>query len=169
MTSDLIALLAVLIALLSALYSRRAVIQARKANEISIQAELKPRRLSIYASVKGFLHFCSTYCTMRSLKMVSGTRELVEKIDTFKWEVEKHGPLDMPEVENLIEEAQKKARQLQRLIDRLTGPDAKPIDKGFESAEDNVEAVIDWFAAKEKELKVIIEPYLRITQQRQQH
>ena len=163
--SDLIALLAVCFTALAALYARWAVTQARKANEISIQVELKPRRLSVYESVKDFLHFCSTYKTMQSLKMVKGTRELVAKIDTLKWEVEQHGPLDMPEVETLIENARKKAWQLQRLIDRLAGPNAKPIEKGFESAEDNVDAVIDWFAAKEKDLKDIFEPYLRITQQ----
>lgn len=164
--SDLIALLAVCFAALAALYARWAATQVRKANEISIQAELKPRRLSVYASVKDFLHFCSIYKTMQSLKMVQGTRELVAKIDTFIWEVEQHGPLDMPEVENLIENARKRAWQLQRLLDRLTGPDTKPIEKGFESAEDNVDAIIEWFAAQEKELKEMVESYLRITQQR---
>ncbi|MFC1820039.1 hypothetical protein ACFLZG_03005 [Thermodesulfobacteriota bacterium] len=71
----------------------------------------------------------------------------------------------MPEVEDLIENAREKAWKLQRLIDRLEGPDAKPVEKGFETAKDNVDAIIDWFAAKEKELKKIFEPYLRITQQ----
>lgn len=158
--SDLIALLSVCFAALAALYARWAATQARKANAIVIQAELKPRRLSVYERVKDFLHFCSTYTTMQSLKMVQGTRDLVEKIDTFKWDVEQHGPLDMPEVENLIENARKKAWQLQRLIDRLEGPDAKPVEKGFETAEDNVDAIIEWFAVKEKELKKIFEPYL---------
>jgi hypothetical protein len=163
---DLIALLAVCFTALAALYARWAATQARKANEISIQAELKPRRLSIYASVKDFLHFCSTYKTMQSLKMVQGTKELVAKIDTFIWEVEQLGPLDLIEVENLIENAQKKAWQLQRLLHRLTGPDAKPIEKGFDSAEDNVDAIIEWFATQEKELKKIFETNLKIIQQR---
>jgi hypothetical protein len=161
--SDLIALLAVCFTALAALYARWAATQARKTNEISIQAELKPRRLSVYASVKDFLHFCSTYETMQSLKMVQGTRELVAKIDTFIWEVEQHGPLDMPEIENLIENARKRAWQLQRLLDRLKGPDAKPIEKRFESAKDNVDALIEWFAAQEKGLKEIVKPYLKIT------
>lgn len=163
--SDLIALLSVCFAALAALYARWAATQARKANLIAIQAELKPRRLFVHASVKDFLHFCSTYITMQSLKTVQGSRDLVVKIDTFNWEVEQHGPLDMPEVENLIETARKKAWQLQRLIDRLEGSDAKPVEKGFETAEDNVDAIIEWFATEEKELKEIFEPYLRITQQ----
>lgn len=164
--SDLIALLAVCFAALAALYARWAATQARKANETSIQAELKPRRLSVYASVKDFLHFCSIYKTMQSLQMVRGTRDLGAKIDTFKWEVGQHGPLDMPEVENLIENARKRALRLQRLLDRLAGAGAKPIETEFETAEDNVDAIIEWFAAQEKELKNLFEPYLRITQQR---
>lgn len=164
--SELIALLSVCFAALAALYARWAVTQARRANAIAVQAELKPRCLSVLASVKNFLHFCSTYTTMLSLKMVQGTRDLTAKIDTFKWEVEQHGPLDMPEVENLIENARKNAWQLQRLIDRLKGPDAKPVESGYESAEDNLDAIIEWFAAQEKGLKDIFEPYLRITQQR---
>ncbi len=164
-SSDLIAMIAVCFAALAAFYARWAATQARKANEIAIQAELKPRRLAVYESVTKFLHFCSTYITMQSLKVVQGTRDLVEKIDTFKWEIEQHGPLDMPAVENLIEDAREKAWKLQRLIDRLGGPDAKPVEKGFDTAEDNVDAIIEWFAITEKKLKEKFEPYLRITQQ----
>ena len=103
---------------------------------------------------------------MQHLKMVQGTNDLTNKIDTFIWEVEQQGPLDMPEVEDLVENARRKAWQLQRLLDRLTGPNARPLYKEFETAEDNLYAVIDWFAAKERELKDMFEPYLRITQQR---
>ena len=90
----------------------------------------------------------------------------MDKIDTFSWEIEQHGPLDMPEVENLIENARKRARQLQRLLDRLTVPNAQPLDKRYETVEDNVYAIIEWYAAQEKELKEMVKPYLRITQQR---
>jgi hypothetical protein len=162
--SDLIALASVCIASLAAIYARRSAQQARISNEITIQTELKPRRIAVYASVKDYLHFCSTYKTMQHLKMVQGTNGLLDEIDTFKWEVEQHGPLDMPDVENLIEESKKKAVQLQRLLDRLTGLNAQPLDKKFETAEDNLCDVIDWFASKEKDLKKTFEPYLRITQ-----
>lgn len=97
--------------------------------------------------------------------MVQGTNDLTNKIDTFIWEVEQHGPLDMPEIEDLIEASRKKAWQLQRLLDRLSGPNAQPLDSKFETAEDNLYAVIDWFGEKEKDLKDSFEPYLRITQQ----
>ena len=148
--SDLIALLSVCIAALAALYARWAAAQAKNANAIAVQAELKPRRLSVFATLKDFLHFCSTYSTMQTLKMVNGTNELVAKIDSFKWEVEQHGPLDIPEVDDIIKNASSRAWQLQRLLDRLKGPGAKPIDKGFENAEDNLDNIIEWFAAQEK-------------------
>lgn len=161
--SDLIALLSVCLSALAALYARWSVKQARIANQITIKSELKPRRIAVFANIKDFLHFCSTYKTMQHLKMVQGTNDLTSKIDTFKWEVEQHGPLDMPEIEKLIEASKKKAWQLQRLLDCLSGPNAKPLDSKYESAEDNLYAVIDWFGEKEKELKEMFEPYLRIT------
>jgi hypothetical protein len=164
--SDLIALLSACFAALAAIYARWSAKQARISNEITIQSELKPRRESVYASLRDFLQFCSAYKTMQHLKMVQGTNDLMNKIDIFKWEVEKHGPLDMPDVEQLIEDSMKTAWQLQRLLDRLTGPNPQPLDKGFETAEDNLDSVIDWFGAKKKELKDMFEPYLRITQQR---
>jgi len=164
--SDLIALLSVCFAALAAIYARWSAKQARISNEISVKSELKPRRLSVFASMKDFLHFGSTYKTMQHLKMVQGTNDLTAKIETFIWEVEQHGPLDMPEFDELFENARKKAWQLQRLLDRLAGPNAQPLNGEFETAEDNLYAVIDWFAAKEKELKDMFEPYLRIIQQR---
>ena len=164
--SDLVAVISAFFAALAAIYARWSAKQARISNEITIQSELKPRRLSVYASAKDFLHFCSTYKTMQHLKMVQGTNDLSNRIRMFKWEVEQHGPLDMPEIVKLIENSTKKAQQLQRLLDRLSGPNAKPLEKEFEATEDKLYAVIDWFSAKEKELKEMFEPYLRITQQR---
>jgi hypothetical protein len=162
--SDLIALLSVCFATLAALYARWSANQARISNQITIKSELKPRRIAVFASIKDFLHFCSTYKTMQYLNMIQGTNDLTNKIDTFIWEVEQHGPLDMPEIETLIETARNKAWQLQRLFDRLSGPNAKPLDSKYETAEDNLHAVIDWFSEKEKGLKDLFEPYLRIIQ-----
>ena len=162
--SDLIALLSVCFAFLTALYARWTVNQARIANQIAIESELKPRRLAVFAIIKKFLHFCSTYKTMQHLKKVQGTNDLTDEIDTFKWEVEQHGPLDMPEIENLVETSKKKAWQLQRFLDQLPGPNAQPLDNEYETVEDNLYEVIDWFGEREKELKELFEPYLRITQ-----
>jgi hypothetical protein len=143
-------------------YAGKAAQQARKANEIAITAELKPRRLSVYASMKSFLHFCSTYRTIHCVGEVKGTCELVAKMDAFKWEIEQHGPLDMPEVEKLAVEAVSKAWQLQRLYDRQTVLDVKPCDSKYPTAEDNIFAILYWFATREKELGSLFEPYLRI-------
>lgn len=163
--SDLIALLSVCVAALAAIYARWAVTLAKNTNAIAVQSELKPRRLSVFAALKKFLHYCSTYSTMQTLKKINSTNKLVAEIDSFKWEIDQHGPLDMPEVEEIIKNAFSQAWQLQRLLDRLKGQDAKPIDKGFENAEANLDNIIEWFADQEKGLKDTFEPYLRITQQ----
>ncbi|MFH1700385.1 MAG: hypothetical protein ABIE07_07325 [Candidatus Zixiibacteriota bacterium] len=97
--------------------------------------------------------------------MVQGTQDLSARTDAFKWEVKQHGPLDIPEIETLAKDARTKAAQLQRLLDRSSGPDAKPIEPGYKTAEDNIDAIIEWFASREKELETLFEPYLRITQQ----
>lgn len=128
-TSDLIAIAAVLIALFSAEYARRsgnaaqkANEIARKANEIAVRNSLRPARLEVYRSMMDFAQYCSTYWThwtLEHLGPVIGTRDLVERIDSFKWEIEQQGPLHMPDVETKASEFQRKAWQIQRLLDRL--------------------------------------------------
>jgi len=82
--SDLIALAAMLVAGLSALlYARHARDEARRANDIA----LRPLRVEIYQSMKEFAHFCSTYRTLQHVGSVNGTRDLVEHIESFKWEI----------------------------------------------------------------------------------
>ncbi len=161
--SDLIALTSVFVAILAAIYARWAVTEMRKGNEIAVRVALQSRRLSVYRDLKEFLHFCSTYKTMQSLEMVNGTRSLVEQIESFKWGVEQHGPLDMDMVEVVIENAQKKAWQLQRLLDRLKGPVAKPIGEELETCENNIDELIDWFGEMENELKEKAKPYLKMS------
>jgi len=161
--SDLIALISALLAALAALYARWSVNQARRSNEIAMMAEQKPRRLSVYASLRDFLHFCSTYRTMQCMKMVEGTHDLVARIDSFKWEIKQHGPLDMPEIVTLAEDARANAWQLQRLLDSLPGLDARRIEQVSETTDNDIAAILEWFATKEKMLEGLFEPYLRIT------
>jgi hypothetical protein len=161
--NDWISLIAICVAILSALYARRAVKEAYRANEIAMHNELIPYRLAVYNSMKNFLKFCFTYRTMQSLGKVKGTRDLVAKIGEFKGEVDQHGPLSMPEVEKKIEEILNKAWQFQRVLDRLAGPDPKPIDSAYSSAEDNMDGLNDWFASEEKESRKLFEPYLKLT------
>jgi hypothetical protein len=163
-TSDLIALAAIGVALLSALYARRAAGHAQRANEIAVQIALRPSRLALFTSIVEFLHFCSTYRTLQSIGQVKGSADLVTRLDRFKWEIAQHGPIEMPKVEDLIQETNNKAWQLQRLSDRLGGPDPKPLDSAFPTAEENLDGLMDWFALQEKGVPTLFEPYLKITQ-----
>jgi len=51
-----------------------------------------------------FAQYCSMYVSLHHIKAVNGTRDLVARIDTFKWEIEQQGPLGMPEVEAKVRE-----------------------------------------------------------------
>lgn len=162
-TSDLISSLAILVAAVSAVYTRAAFIQMRKANNIAVRKELKPHRLAVYNTTKDFLHYCATYRTMQFVKMITGTNNLSTRIEEFKWEIDQYGPLAMPEVENKIENIIKNAWQLQRILDRLAGADSKPLNSAYNSAEENLDVLIDWFASEEKDLRKLFEKFLRIT------
>ncbi len=69
--------------------------------------------------------------------------------------------MDMPEVDNLINNGLRKANQLRRLLNRLAGPNAKPVEAQFASAEDNCDAIIEWFALQEEGLRNVFDPYLK--------
>jgi len=117
--SDLIAFAAVLAACIAALYARHARDEARKANAISEYWQRRPIRLAVFQSMTQFAQYCSTYVTLYHMKAVNGTHDLVSHIDTFKWEIQQHGPLAMPEVEAKAEEFVKSAWKMQRLLDRI--------------------------------------------------
>ena len=158
--SDLIALAFMLVAVLSALYSKHASNAARRANDIAVHQNLRPLRLAVYRSMNDFAHFCSTYRTLQHLKSVNGTRDLVERIESFKWEIGQHGPLKMPSIENKATEFQIKARQLQKILDRVAGGQSNPLDQSFNSAEENLDSLVDWFANERRELKSSFQTYL---------
>ena len=158
--SDLIAYAAALVALLSAWYARNTRDAARKANDIAVQNGLRPFRLEVYRSMTDFAHYCSTYSTMLHIGAVNGTRDLVEKIDSLKWEIEQQGPLHMPDVETKANEFQRKAWQMQRLLDRLAAGQNNPEDRAYQSGEENMIGLIEWFANERKELRAVFQPYL---------
>src|SRR3972149_722439 len=137
-TSDLIALAAVLAALLSALYARHARDTARRANDIAIHQNLRP------------------------VGAANGTRYLVAQIDSFKWEIDHHGPLAMPDVESKASDLEKRAWRLQRLLDRIAGGQNNPHDPGYATAEDNVHGLVDWFANEHRDLRKLFQPYLGV-------
>lgn len=164
-TSDIIALLSICVAGLSALYARNAATHARQSNRITVQNALRPDRLAVFAVLIDFLHFCSTYRTLQSVGNVKGTNDLITRLDRFKWEVAQHGPLDMPEVEKVIEETKAKAGQLQRSLNRLGDPSDHGTDPEYFAEEDKLHGILDWFSSQEKQAPSIFESYLKITQQ----
>ena len=159
-TSNYISIGALLVAILSVIYSRRAISVSERSNEISTHQQLRPLRLAVYNYMREFAQFCETYSTMRQGKPVDITRDLVARIDSFKWEIEKHGPLQMPEVEKKASEFQNKAWQLQRLLDRIAGGQNQPLDKTFDTAEDNKFGLVEWFHNEGRNLRTLFEPYL---------
>lgn len=161
-TSDLIALGAVLAALLSALYARHARDTARRANDITIHQNLRPLRLAVYQAMKQFSHYCSTYPTLLHVGAANGTRDLVAQIDSFKWEIDQHGPLAMPDVESRASDFEKRAWRLQRLLDRIAGGQNNPHDPGYATAEENVHGLVDWFANEHRDLRKLFQPYLGV-------
>ena len=158
--TDKIALFVVLLTALSAEYARQAAVQARKANDAALKSGLRAERLSVFQTLAGFLSYCSTYSTMFSGKMVNGTRDLSERITRFKWETRKHGPLRMPSVEGLIKTAIAKANELQRVLDRSTGPNPKPIDPTCQDVAENIDKLVEWFSEQEKGLEIQFDPYI---------
>lgn len=91
---------------------------------------------------------------------VNKARDLVARIDTFKWEIAQHGHLDMPDVEAKVKELISNAWNIQRLIDRIAGGQNGPVDHTYATAEENVEGVVEWFANENRELKTLFHPYL---------
>lgn len=110
--------------------------------------------------MQDFAHFCSTYRTLWHLGAVKGTRDLVERIDSFKWEIEQEGPLAMPSVESKVTEFQNKAWQMQRLLDRLAVGQNNPEDQTYQSGEENMDGLVEWFANERKQLSSTFQSYL---------
>ena len=158
----LISLLSCLIALVSAYYARKSRDIAKEANRISIHHDLKPARLAVYNRLRDFAEYCGKYYTLQCVQAVEGTNDLCNRIAELKWEIDSYGPLDMKDIEVKAEEFQKKAWQLQRVLDRLKGKDRSPLDKKYENIEDNLYGLIDWFAKEKDDLKQVFEKYIKI-------
>jgi hypothetical protein len=158
----LISLLSCVIAFVSACYARKSRDIAKKANRISIHHDLKPARLAVYNRLRDFADYCGKYYTLQHVKVVEGTNDLCNRIAELKWEIDSYGPLDMKDIEVKAEEFQKKAWQLQRVLDRLNGKDRSSLDKEYENIKDNLYGLIDWFAKERNDLKQLVEKYLNI-------
>lgn len=159
-SSDFLAIAALLVACLAAFYARGARDEARKANQIALQSNRRPLRLAVFQAMAQYSHYCSTYLTLHHMKVVNGTRDLVERIDSFKWEIEQHGHLDMPDVETKVQEFIGKAWNMQRLLDRIDGGQLQSMDPAYPTAKEHLESLVDWFAQERRELKTLFGPYL---------
>jgi hypothetical protein len=158
--TDAIAGGAFLVAILSAIYARGARLAAERANQIATRESLRPLRLQVYRAMHQFAHYCSTYLTLYHLQQVKGTRDLTDRIDSFKWEIEQHGLLGMPEVDERARQFVNGAWKMQRLIDRMAGGQNNPHDPPYATAQDNLHGLIDWFAEERRGLKELFAPYM---------
>jgi hypothetical protein len=160
--SDLLAIAALLVAGLAAFYARGARDAAAKANKITVHESRRPLRLPVFQAMFQFSHYCSTYWTLYHLHAVNKAEDLVGRIDTFKWEIAQHGHLDMPDVEIKVKELISNAWNMQRLIDRIAGGQDEPLNRTYATAEENIEALVEWFASENRELKTLFRPYLAV-------
>lgn len=159
--TDVIAIIAMLISILSAIYARGQRSAADLANRIAVCESRRPLRLQVFHSMHDFSKYCSSYWWRYRQNEVNRSQELMERIDTFKWEIEQHGQLDMPDIDEKAKAFVNGAWKLQRLIDRIAGGQNNPHDREYATAEENVEALIEWFAKENSELKACFQPYLR--------
>lgn len=157
---DLAAYGSFLVAILSAFYARHAVTVSKRGNKIATHHQLRPLRLNAYNAMKEFAHYCETYSTKLHLRAVEGTRDLVAHIESFEWEIDRLGPLDISQAEEKMHELTQKAWQLQRILDRIAGGQNNPADREYETAEDNKIGLIEWFHAERKGLQTLFEQYL---------
>ena len=127
---------------------------------LAVELTLRPSRLNVYNETRDFLHFCIGYWTKHCQGMVNGTNDLMNKIDFFKNSIKSKGSLNMPDVDSNIKELIVNAWRLQRLIDRLGKSKHRPKDQKYYSIEDNIHALVDWFAQQEKEIGELFKPYL---------
>ena len=74
----LVSILSVVIALIALDDARKSRAIAKEANAIAAHHSLRPLRLGAYKLMKEFAHYCTTYRTLLSIGIVSGTNELYE-------------------------------------------------------------------------------------------
>lgn len=156
-----------LISILSALIAVVAILRANDANRIAEEANritkhynLRPVRLNACNLVKNFTYYCTKYRTSFLQEMVSGTGELMYRREAFRLEFEKFGPLVMPNVESKVTELLNKAVQLQRALDRSRSRNPMPLDSKYANLDENIDAIVDWFAEEAAALPLLFKQYL---------
>jgi len=159
--ADLIAMAAVLVAGLSALYARRQADEARKSRLSAERGARRPQRLEIYREMEEYCRYCSSYYTAYLQRTVPGTRDLTARIDRLKTAMEQGAIFDMPTVAEASEQLQGMGWKMQRHLDRI-GHQARVGSSATEAAKDAtaVEELVESFEKQRKELRNVFAPYL---------
>ena len=159
--ADVIAVGALLVGLLSAIYARRQSIEAKATRLAAVKASRRPQRVEVFRLTIAFCAFCSRYYTLYQSQMTKGTRDLVAEIESYLWEIEQLGPLEMPDVETEIKTVQAMAWQLQRNLDKL-GHQATVAQSAIaaSAAVTAIEQLVDSFAEIRVSLRSTFAPYL---------
>ena len=159
--ADVIAIGALLVGLLSAIYARRQSIEAKTTRLATIKESRRPQRVEVFRLTIAFCAFCGRFYTLYLSQMTKGTRDLVVEIESYRWEIEQLGPLEMPEVESEIKNLQAMAWNLQRNLDRLS-KQATVAQSAIaaSSAVTAIEQLVDSFSEKRESLRKIFAPYL---------
>jgi hypothetical protein len=159
--ADLIALGALGVAALSAVYARRQSIEATKARISSQREARRPQRLQVLSAMQDFARFCTQYYTRYLQGQTNGTRGLVDEIEHFRTSMEKSAIYDMPAVVAKAKLLESTAWRLQRSLDRLGAPTIEMATRATEKPDDaEIHEVIDVFASQATQLRDIFAPYL---------
>lgn len=123
---------------------------------------LHPMRLAVRNALLSFIDLCLSYRTQHRERDLNRTRELTAALGDLKREVEARGPLSMPELNESYAAIIAHAWSFQRLLDRQRSPDARPIDANYDSVEDNIYNIEDWFAEARGRIITLFESCLAL-------
>ena len=125
---------------------------------------LRPHRLCARNALADFVRLCTGYRTLHPQHRLDKTRQLTDAIDHAKRAVELQGPLSIPGLTDFYAEIMAHAWSLQRLLDRQAGPDPQPISQEYETADDNLDAIENWFGGAQERLKMLFDSHLKLLQ-----
>lgn len=159
--ADLIALCALAVSGLSAIYARRQSQEAKKSRLSAEREARRPQRLKVYIEMDDLCRFCSTYYTRYLGGMVTGTRDLTEHLSRFRIAMDRGAIYDMPEVAAHSELLESMGNELQRHIGRL-GHQPTVMQRGTDAKADEqtVSDIAKRFEAQRQKLRDIFAPYL---------
>lgn len=133
----------------------QADIEAHSTNVLIRVPRLEARNLLI-----NFADFCIKYQTLHPTLSPDRTQALTSEITRLKDGIEMLGPLSIPSFVDIYSSMVTNAWNMQRLLDRQMGFEPKPIESHFETVDDNIDGIIDWFSQAKIDIKEIIDPYL---------